>query len=247
MQLFVCASRVALLLGIVAPKSAVRLHNTAIKVVQGADQADQCKGAGCAPLNLGSYRDTCNNIVVAKIAARPDEKCWRCAWCNGDSPSDAPGTCAQAVNSCEDITNSGGKIGCNTDPAPSGCDADKVKYTKPGAATWALSSDDSPEGLGARVRGYSEYLADLNKPAGCNVMIIQQETYEGEPDESSGFLRKEASNFGSTNTFDIYIFDTATFTNIGDGGFNNWAWVGNVLERTDVDGDDTVTFGHRER
>jgi hypothetical protein len=100
-----------------------------------------------------------------------------------------------------------------------GCDAKKVRYHAP---KFPVVPDppfpiDDPELLGNRVRRYASNLAKMNEKSKCNVMIIQQETYDGKPDKKSGYSRKETSNFLSSNTFDIWIFDKATFTNTGDG------------------------------
>ena len=98
-----------------------------------------------------------------------------------------------------------------------GCNPNKIQYIAPAFPVVQPIVRDDPGPLGERVKNYASSLAGLNEGANCNVMIIQQETYSGEPDEISGYSRKETSNFESSNTFDIYIFDKATFTNTGDG------------------------------
>ena len=78
-------------------------------------------------------------------------------------------------------------------------------------------------------------LAQAN-PA-CNVMVIQQETY-GEPVDISGVKEQSTVVFG-TNTFDVWVFDSGTFTNDGDMGWDNWGWSGTWTRSEDQR---TVTF-----
>lgn len=73
---------------------------------------------------------------------------------------------------------------------------------------------------------------------GYNVMVIQQETY-GEPQNIVGVVENYQTGFG-TNTWDVWVFESGTFTNDGDLGYNNWVFAG-IFERSGDDGE-TVTF-----
>lgn len=44
--------------------------------------------------------------------------------------------------------------------------------------------------------------------------------------------------------YEIYVFDDGEFTNLGDGGFNNWAFSGNFVQ--DPDNRKIVHFSKRE-
>ncbi|MBD2055316.1 hypothetical protein H6F88_04630 [Oculatella sp. FACHB-28] len=59
---------------------------------------------------------------------------------------------------------------------------------------------------------------------GKNVMIIQHETYDG-PDNLTGVTEDYDIEIGG-NGFDVFVFDTGSFTNDGDMGYENWAWSG---------------------
>lgn len=72
----------------------------------------------------------------------------------------------------------------------------------------------------------------------CNVMVIQQETYNGRPQDISGVKSESTVVFG-TNRFDVFVFDSGTFTNKGDMGYDNWGWSG-VFTRSEDQR--TVTF-----
>ena len=84
-----------------------------------------------------------------------------------------------------------------------------------------------------------------------NVMLINQETYDKSEDTQNMqgvVVEDHTASFGEfmPDTWDVWLFESGTITNPGDGGYENWAFGGNY-ERTDEDGrpDDegkTVTF-----
>lgn len=82
-------------------------------------------------------------------------------------------------------------------------------------------------------------LAQAN-PA-CNVMVIQQETYDG-PQGITGVKGEGSTVVFGTNTFDVWVFDSGTFTNTGDMGYDNWGWSGTWTRSEDLR---TVTFTPR--
>lgn len=72
---------------------------------------------------------------------------------------------------------------------------------------------------------------------GKNVMVIQQETYDG-PDGLTGVTADfDAAIAG--NDFDVFVFDTGSFTNDGDLGWVNWGFGGTFTRSEDQR---TVTF-----
>lgn len=91
------------------------------------------------------------------------------------------------------------------------------------------------ENADENVKALVSRLAQEN-PA-CNVMVIQQETYDG-PQGISGVKSESTVQFG-TNTFDVWVFDSGTFTNTGDMGYDNWGWSGVFTRSEDLR---TVTF-----
>lgn len=91
------------------------------------------------------------------------------------------------------------------------------------------------ENADENVKALVSRLAQEN-PA-CNVMVIQQETYDG-PEGISGVKSESTVVFG-TNTFDVWVFDSGTFTNTGDMGYDNWGWSGVFTRSEDLR---TVTF-----
>ncbi|RXW11593.1 hypothetical protein EST38_g14263 [Candolleomyces aberdarensis] len=46
-----------------------------------------------------------------------------------------------------------------------------------------------------------------------------------------------------TIVYDIYWFKSGTFVKTGDGGWINWAYIGNILSRVDTSDSSTVVFG----
>lgn len=96
------------------------------------------------------------------------------------------------------------------------------------------------ENADENVKALVGMLAEAN-PA-CNVMVIQQETYD-EPEGITGVKEQERPTvvFG-TNTFDVWVFDSGTFTNDGDMGWDNWGWSGTWTRSEDLR---TVTFTPR--
>jgi hypothetical protein len=70
-----------------------------------------------------------------------------------------------------------------------------------------------------------------------NVMIIQQETYDGPVDLTGVVVDFDWTLAG--NTFDVFVFDTGTFTNTGDQGWENWGFSGTFTRSEDGR---TVTF-----
>lgn len=73
---------------------------------------------------------------------------------------------------------------------------------------------------------------------GKNIMIIQHETYDG-PDNLTGVTQDYDIEIGG-NGFDVFAFDTGSFTNKGDMGYQNWAWSGTGWTRSEDKR--TVTF-----
>ena len=107
-----------------------------------------------------------------------------------------------------------------------------------GDAIYNLINADSP---GERAKQLVASYADAPRFAGFSVIAIQQETYSRSPDISGIQYVNVGNTFGtSDNKWDVYIFQSGTFTNTGDLGFENWVWVGYVASRSD-DGR-TVTF-----
>ncbi|KAJ2922102.1 hypothetical protein H1R20_g14983, partial [Candolleomyces eurysporus] len=49
--------------------------------------------------------------------------------------------------------------------------------------------------------------------------------------------------FLGTIRYDIYWFKSGTFVKTGDGGWINWAYIGNILSRVDTSDSSTVVFG----
>ena len=75
----------------------------------------------------------------------------------------------------------------------------------------------------------------------CNVMVIQQETYDGRPQDISDVKSESTVVFG-TNRFDVFVFGSGTFTNKGDMGYDNWSWSGVFTRSEDLR---TVAFTPR--
>ena len=73
---------------------------------------------------------------------------------------------------------------------------------------------------------------------GKNIMIIQHETYKG-PENLTGVTEDYDIDIGG-NGFDVFAFDTGSFTNHGDMGYQNWAWSGTGWTRSEDKR--TVTF-----
>ena len=95
------------------------------------------------------------------------------------------------------------------------------------------------ENADANVKALVGRLAEAN-PA-CNVMVIQQETYDG-PVGITGVKGEGSTVVFGTNTFDVWVFDSGAFTNTGDMGWDNWGWSGNFTRSEDQR---TVTFTPR--
>ncbi len=76
------------------------------------------------------------------------------------------------------------------------------------------------------------------KNPGKNIMIIQHETYDG-PDNLTGVTQDYDIEIAG-NGFDVFAFDTGSFTNDGDLGYQNWAWSGVGWTRSEDKR--TVTF-----
>lgn len=100
------------------------------------------------------------------------------------------------------------------------------------------NSIEDAENADENVKALVGRLAQEN-PA-CNVMVIQQETYD-EPQGISGVKSESTVVFG-TNTFDVWVFDSGAFTNDGDMSYENWGWSGSWDRSED---DRTVTFTPR--
>ena len=89
-------------------------------------------------------------------------------------------------------------------------------------------------------------LSDLHP--GYNVMLIQQETYDEDKAKETleGVVFKSTAGIlpgpfsPAVNTWDVWVFESGTFTNEGDLGYDNWVFSGN-FERSGEDGE-TVTF-----
>ncbi|MGB3634727.1 MAG: S1 family peptidase [Rubrobacteraceae bacterium] len=78
-----------------------------------------------------------------------------------------------------------------------------------------------------------------------NVMLIQQETYDRDKAEETlegvVFGPEDKSIQIADNAWDVWVFESGTFTNTGDLGYENWAFSGN-FERTPDDSGNTVKF-----
>lgn len=102
----------------------------------------------------------------------------------------------------------------------------------------SLEGWDSPSVQDAdkNVKDLVSTLAEENP--GYDVMVIQQETYSG-PTDISGVKYSSTVDFG-TNTFDVWVFKSGSFTNEGDMGWDNWGWSGSNWTRSEDQR--TVTF-----
>ena len=101
-----------------------------------------------------------------------------------------------------------------------------------------LKGVDGPSGSAEHAKGLMRKLKE--RYPGYNVMVIQQETYE-EPENLQGTLMTfPISPQFDQNPWDVWVFESGTFTNEGDLGYNNWVFSGN-FERSGDDGE-TVTF-----
>ncbi|RXW11247.1 hypothetical protein EST38_g9660 [Candolleomyces aberdarensis] len=67
--------------------------------------------------------------------------------------------------------------------------------------------------------------------------------FDGAQGEDWDHDHQEFPVFLGTIGYEIYWFRSGTFVREGDGGFLNWAYGGNVLDRTDNSGSSIVRFG----
>ena len=70
-------------------------------------------------------------------------------------------------------------------------------------------------------------------------------TYDLNGDEDPENLAVKDFTAGSKyrGLYNVYVFNSGTFSNDGDGGYGNWRYNGNVTSRTDTDNSKSVTFG----
>ncbi|KAJ2935665.1 hypothetical protein H1R20_g1430, partial [Candolleomyces eurysporus] len=67
--------------------------------------------------------------------------------------------------------------------------------------------------------------------------------FDGAQGEDWDHSHQEFPVFAGTIGYEIYWFKSGIFVREGDGGFLNWAYGGNVLDRTDSSGSSIVRFG----
>lgn len=107
-----------------------------------------------------------------------------------------------------------------------------------GAAVGEASAAMTHEAQNSGAYVAAQVCAVQNSNPGKNVMIIQHETYDG-PVNLTG-VTKDYDISIANNGFDVFVFDSGSFTNGGDMGYENWAWSGTNWTRSEDKR--TVTF-----
>ncbi|RXW19741.1 hypothetical protein EST38_g6103 [Candolleomyces aberdarensis] len=75
----------------------------------------------------------------------------------------------------------------------------------------------------------------------CHVEHTTQ--FDGVQGDDWGHDHVEFPVFLGSIGYEIYWFKSGTFVRGGDGGWLNWAYIGNIISRVDADGSSTVVFG----